>query len=136
MVTLRQFALTALLAISFSGCATPINSPGPHYGCTQPPTNTFSGASLDLKLASDSVAAVGRGQIDVSSKPAVLTTISQAAQDDQVRSYLRCLSMRRDGYDARQAVYLDRLLLFVQTKPTAQDFLAWQAGNPFPEGQN
>ena len=102
------------------------------YGCSQPPPDVFTSAGVDLKFAQSTFPKVITGDINIKTNPQVLTLTSKAAKDDQIRSYLRCLSMKRDGYTPEQAAHLDYLSLFMQTNPDAEQFLSWQRDNPFP----
>lgn len=118
------------------GCSTspkPVIFPSSYdFGCNQPPPDVFTKVGIDVHFAKSTFGKIVTGNIDVKSNPQIVTLASKAVTDDRIRSYLRCLAIKRDGYTLEQAAYLERLSAFMATLPSAQQFLEWQKINSFP----
>ena len=106
------------------------------YGCVQPPSSIFTSAGIDLHFAKSTFGKIVIGNIDLSSNPQVISLATKAVTNDRIKSYLRCLAIKRDGYTQQQAVYLEELSAFMSTKPTSKEFISWQKANPFPVNQS
>ncbi|MFN0006919.1 MAG: hypothetical protein ACKVXR_03350 [Planctomycetota bacterium] len=69
------------------------------------------------------------GGVKLEQSPEVKTLISQAAADDRMRAYLECRAVNdpRNTPDFRQ--FTRMLNAFLQTKPTAAEFMEWATRN-------
>lgn len=125
---------TFLLVLFLESCLPkPVAPPDQdEYGCQPPPPDVFVSAGIDVEFAQSTFGKVVTGKINVETDPQVISLASKAVMDELIRTYLQCLSIRRDKYTPEQAAYLHTLSLFMQTNPNAQQFLYWQANNPFP----
>jgi len=123
-----------LLILFLQGCLPkPVTPPTPdRYGCQPPPPDVLTSAGIDLQFAQSTFSKVVTGEVNIKTNPKVITFATKAVMDDRIRSYLRCLSIRRDGYTPEQAAYFDRLSVFMQTDPNTEQFLSWQEDNQFP----
>lgn len=134
---IKQSALTLICILLLCvGCATFVKPQKSmeidDYGCVPPPPDVFRAAGIDIQFAQSTFGKLVVGDINIKTNPQVIALASQAVIDDRIRSYLRCLAIRRDEYTHEQAAYLEALSLFMQTKPNADQFLRWQKENPFP----
>ncbi|MCH8010939.1 MAG: hypothetical protein IIA61_03165 [Candidatus Marinimicrobia bacterium] len=102
------------------------------YGCQEPPPDVFTSAGLDADFASSTFGKIVTGEIKVQTKPEVLDLASKAVHEVRIRDYLRCLAIKRDGYNLEQAAYLELFNAFMATNPSATEFIEWQQNNPFP----
>jgi len=144
---LRQsfLVLLAFILLSDFGCAF-IKSGAPpkkhgygeidKYGCQEPPPDLFTSSDLDLDFAQSTFGKIVTGEIKVQTQPEVLSLASKAVQEARIRDYLRCLAIKRDGYNLEQAAYLDRFNAFMAINPSATEFIEWQKNNPFPKSSS
>ncbi|MBC6948534.1 hypothetical protein DWB58_11440 [candidate division KSB1 bacterium] len=136
-VVIGQRANQPLIAIIFlilimQGCSPRVKSgKTDQFGCQEPPPDVFTSVGVDIKFVQN-LSKLASGELNVKTNPQVISFASKAATDDRIRSYLRCLAIRRDKYTPEQAAYLERMYLFIGTQPTADQFIQWQKGNPFP----
>lgn len=133
------FIMVTIACLSFGACRPkPILQPETdNYGCQKPPVDVFTSAGIDVKFAESTFGKVVTGEINIKSDPKVISLASQATGDERIKSYLRCLAIKRDGYTHEQAAYLDRLSAFMSTRPIADQFIKWQEKNQFPsKGDN
>lgn len=100
--------------------------------CRRPPPSVFTAVGIELGFAQSTYKGIVTGDIKVQTRPEVISLASKAVTDEQIRLYLRCLAIKRDGFTQEQAVYLEQMYAFLQTSPTAEQFIAWQKDNPFP----
>lgn len=127
--------LLLLMVLFVVSCATPVKLQKPikdDYGCTPPPPDVFTSAGIDIQFTQSTFGKIITGDIDIKTNPQVIAMASKAIMDDRIRSYLRCLAIKRDGYTPKQAAYFDSLSAFMQTNPNAEQFLMWRRENPFP----
>ncbi len=103
------------------------------YGCKQPPASVFTSAGVDINFAKSTFGNVVIGDINIKTEPEVIALASKAATDAQIKSYLRCLLIKRDGYTPEQAAYFDQINAFLQTKPTTEQYKDWHEKTPFPK---
>ncbi len=99
--------------------------------CGDPPITSFTQTIFDGDVGL-TVTEVAKGGVRVSTKPEVIQLLSQAANDEHLRSYLRCVAMNRDGFSIEQAFYLEEMYLFASTKPKPAEFESWHEKHPFP----
>ena len=98
----------------------------------KPPSYVFTQVGIDLEFAQSKFGKIVTGGINIKTDPKVFSLASKAIADEQIRAYLRCLAIRRDKYTPEQAAYFDGISNFMQTVPTAEQFIEWQKDNPFP----
>ncbi|NIV14104.1 MAG: hypothetical protein GWN62_23360 [Aliifodinibius sp.] len=103
------------------------------YGCRVPPATTFTAAGLNLEFAQSTFGKIVTGELNIETKPEVLSLASKAAINAQISDYIRCLAKNRDGYTNEQAAYLSSMDRFMETKPSPDEFRKWQSENPFPK---
>lgn len=87
-------------------------------------------------LAGVNVGKVAVGSLQISAKPEILSALSAASKNTLVVDYLICVAAARGDIekgDGEQSNYLRQMLLFFQTKPTADQFSKWQTEHPFPK---
>jgi hypothetical protein len=101
------------------------------WNCNVPPPTVFTSVNVtaDVSAAYSSLAS---GKIGASIDPRLISLLSQAVQDQQITSYLRCLAINRDHYTNDQALYLEVFNDFIATKPTAAEVIAFRSSTPFP----
>lgn len=115
----------------------PITTNSPSlYGCNEPNPDVFLSAGVDLQFAKSTFNRIITGDIDIKTYPNVISLASKAVIDERIRSYLRCLSIRRDGFTLEQAAYFDDLAAFMKTDPSPEQFLKWKEGNIFPNSNS
>ncbi len=127
--------LLALTGITVLGCFAPrqVRSPsGQSTPCDEPAAYVFTAAGIDARFAKSTFGQIVTGDIDIKSDPRVISLASQAATDERIRAYLRCLAIHRDHYTHAQTAYFESLSGFLTTKPSAAQFIEWQSANPFP----
>jgi len=131
-----KFIIFLILSFNFIGChpkpMTPIIPNNDEYGCVQPPSSIFTSAGIDLHFAESTFGKIVIGDLDISTNPQIISLATKAVNDYRIKSYLRCLAIKRDGYTQHQAAYLEELSAFMSTKPTSNEFISWQKTNPFP----
>ena len=135
-----QFLIASFLLIAIiSGCSPKAVHPEKDkddFGCNPPPPDVFTSSGIDIKFAELTFNKVLTGKVNIKTDPQLLTLTSKALTDDRIQSYLRCLSIKRDGYTREQAVYFDNLAAFMRTNPNSDQFIAWQNKNQFPNMPN
>lgn len=130
---LRDLLTRGTLLLLAVGCApTAVVGGLDPYGCERPPADVFTAAGVDVRFAESTFSKIVTGSLEVSSEPQVVSLLSQAASDERVMDYLRCLALRRDKYTPEQVVYITTLKEFAKTRPTPEAFIAWQKENRFP----
>ncbi len=102
------------------------------YGCPPPPEPTTQTLGIEASLASVKILKLALGELSVKTDPNILELASKTATDAYARSYIRCLALARDHFTSEQVAYLDVLNAFLTTKPTADQFIAWQDKHPSP----
>jgi len=129
-----------IFSLNFIGChpkpIIPIIPNNDEYGCVQPPSSIFTSAGIDLHFAESTFGKLVVGDIDIHTNPHIISLATKAVTDDRIKSYLRCLAIKRDGYTQHQAAYFEALSAFMSTKPTSNEFISWQKINPFPVNVN
>ena len=124
-----------LLILAVQGCGPkPITSSSQDSGCTAPPADVFTQTGIDLEFAQSTFGKVVTGDLSVTTNPEVVSLASQAASDERMRTYLRCLAIKEQGYTQEQAAFLDLQAAFLATNPTPEQLMQWQQENPFPGG--
>lgn len=137
--TISLFMLLLFLSLFLQTCAyKPVTTPPviDQYGCTVPPPDVLTSVGVDLQLAELKYEEFVAGGINVKTNPEIFTMASKAVTDDRIRSYLRCLAIKRDKYTKEQAAYVDTLSAFMLTNPSPENFISWQERNPFPPSTN
>lgn len=126
--------LIILSLITLAGCHPEgqVRESQDKYGCTPPPPAIFTSTGIDSGIALSGFSKVVKGEIQIKTKPEVIALLSKAAIDDDLKSYLRCLTIKRDNFTNEQAVYLEAMYLYSRTNPSAQQWQEWQNKNPFP----
>jgi len=84
-------------------------------------------------MAQSTIGKVVTGDIKIKTQPQVISLLSKAVVDQELRSYLSCLAQKQNNYTPEQAAYLERMSLFSATNPTPDQFQKWQDSNPFPK---
>ena len=122
-----------LLILLLAGCVKPVQPGGKQFECDRPPADVFTATGIDFQFAESTFGKVVTGDIKVKSNPQVIALASQATIDYRIRSYMRCLAIKRDGFTHEQAAYFDLLAGLLSTKPTTENFLKFQEKYPFPK---
>lgn len=128
-----RLILTACMVCA--GCA-PKGAVAPHgedhYGCQEPPPDTFTSVGVDAQAAQSAFGKAVTGSVDFKTLPSVVSLASQATRDARVNNYLQCLALKRDGFTQAQVIYQQNTTAFLSTNPTAEEFMKWQQLHPFP----
>lgn len=111
----------------------PITPPPPDmWGCQSPPADVFVKTGVQLRFTQSTFSKVATGTFGLDVTPEVISLASQAATDERIYNYVRCLAIRRDGFTNEQATYLDLLRGFIISKPNADQYIQWTSANKFP----
>ncbi len=102
------------------------------WGCTIPPSSVFTSVGIDLEFAQATYNEIVSGDLKIKTRPEVISLASKAATDAQIKSYLNCLALKRDGYTIEQVAYQEQMSALLQTAPSAEQFIEWQKSSPFP----
>lgn len=131
-----RLLLYAFLILIVVGCRPKGVIPTPTV-CDVPTPNVFTAAGVDVQFANTTFKQLVIGGINVRTNPTVITLASQAARDAEIKTYLRCLSLKRDGFTHEQVLHVDMLNSFMATSPppTSEQFIEWQKTNQFPGKQ-
>ncbi len=135
MAWARVLRVSILAVCLAAGCAEEIRPKGPatdQYGCSAPPPDVLKTVGIDAKFAQSTFGKVVTGDINISLDPEVVTLASQAMTDERIRSYLRCLAIKRDGFTPEQQTYLEEMYGFLGIKPSPDRFIEWKKLHPFP----
>ena len=139
--TIRQqimrwsFRLVLVACIACAGCAPKGEVPPhgeDHYGCKEPPPDSFTSAGVDARFSESTYGKVVTGTVDFKTLPAVVSLASQATRDARINNYLQCLAIKRDGFTHAQVIYQQDTTAFLSTNPTAEEFMKWKQHHPFP----
>lgn len=131
----------ALLLLATLGCSS-FASPEPKavdsevdkWGCKPPAPSVFTQAGLDIKLAQSTLGKIVTGDLSITTDPKVTSLATAAQRDAEMRDYLRCLALRRDGLSPEQAMHLEEMTAFLSLSPTPDQFLKWRQEHPAPVG--
>jgi hypothetical protein len=135
MFLIKAIGMVSLLTLVACGPHVVKNDPitSEDYGCKPPPRDVFTQTGVDIQFAQSTFGKVITGDVSVKTDPKVISLVSQAASDDRLRSYLRCLAINRDKYSQAQAAYLEMAYAFAQSKPTADQWLEWRKDKSVPD---
>lgn len=101
--------------------------------CSPPSPTTFDQAGISLSFAQSTWKDFILGDISIESNPQIVTLTSQSVKDEQIRNYLGCLAIHRDGYNNEQVEYQNRFMDFMATNPSTSEFIEYRKLNPFPD---
>jgi len=102
------------------------------YGCVPPPSSVFTSNKIDINIAETIFKNISVGSLNVKNYPEVISLINEAAQNNAVRDFYRCLAKKRDGWKDEQLAWQDGMIFFSQSNPTPEDLAKFLKENPFP----
>src|SRR5262245_33969364 len=130
--------LVLALSLPCTGCETLPAEPAPSGGshdelwCNPPSATTLKAVGVPLEFLQDEWSKLVKGDPLVSRSQRVLSMAGRAASHPQIRDYMECLAIYRDGYTFDQLAYMRELATFVCGEPSRAEFLAWQRRNRIP----
>lgn len=133
-----SFFLIASIIAGFVGCAPTSVGPGQvdrisdENPCPRPPANVLKALDFDLDLAVNTLPKIPSGSLGLQTDPKIFKTVSQAVLDSRTAGYVRCLSIKVEGYTPAQAAWLQTMADFKNTNPTPEQFNEFLKEHPFP----
>ena len=127
--------IASIIAVSSScGSTKPISyGDTDEYGCRVPPESVFTTNGVELSFAQSTFGKVVTGDIKAKNNPRVVSLASQVVRDDELRTYLRCLALKRDKFTIPQIAYFQNIQAILATGPSTKELLEWFDSNPFPQ---
>lgn len=126
------FLVMFVLLISNACAPKPVIMQEDSYGCTPPSSTVFTSNKIDINIAQTAFKNMSVGALNIKNYPEVISLMNEAAQNNAVRDYYRCLAKKRDGWNNEQIAWQDGTILFSQTKPTPEQLTKFLRENPFP----
>lgn len=131
---MRALSVFFALGVAAVACVRPIpqgRSNLDELGCPIPPPSTFQKVGFSVDVAQATIRGNSVTGLKASVNPEVFSLVSKAVLDEQALAYLNCLA--RGSYPPHLSQWYSTLDLFMRTRPSAAEFLQWQAKNPIPE---
>jgi hypothetical protein len=126
------FLLTCVLSIN-NACAPKLSIvQEDSYGCILPPSSVFTSNKIDINIAETIFKNISVGSLSVKDYPEVISLMNEAAQNNAVRNFYRCLAKKRDGWNDEQLAWQDGMIFFSQSNPTPEELAKFLKENPFP----
>jgi len=123
-----------VLLISNACAPKPVIMQEDSYGCMPPSSTVFTSNKIDINLAQVVFKNMSVGELNVKNYPEVISLMNEAAQNNAVRDFYRCLAKKRDGWNDEQLAWQDKMIFFSQAKPTPtpEQLTIFLKENPFP----
>lgn len=125
--------LLLLVVLNFTIACVSTQRSGKDKDCGKAPIESIVINGVEVKLeAIDLFEKVKGGKIEASTTKEFHQIISEAAKEELVYTYLRCLALHRDNYTHVQVAWYDALTKYEKRNPTAEQFSAYLEKHPFP----